>query len=55
MRDAKGLETMDGFKYLASVPDGEEITGMTIHDNTIYVSTNKHIYKLVDDKRLEEL
>ena len=55
MRDATGLNTLDGFKYVASVPKGEEIISMVVNDGVLYVSTDKHIYKFVDDKRLEPI
>ena len=53
MRDAKNLLTMDGMAYVASVPEGEIITGIVTAGNELFVSTNKHIYLLVDRKRLE--
>ncbi|GAG35120.1 unnamed protein product [marine sediment metagenome] len=51
MRDAAELKTLDGFKYIASVPEGEIIRAMVVKDN-LYVATDKHIYKLIADKRL---
>lgn len=53
MRDAKGLEWVDGLNYLASVPKGEIITGMTVFNDCLYVTSDCHLYKLTDDKRLE--
>ena len=53
MRDASGLETMAGANYIASVPQDELIVSMVVHDGKLYISTNKHIYILKDDKRLE--
>lgn len=53
MRNAEGLSTIDGMEYLASVPKGETIVGMTVFDGTIFVATDKHIYTLEDGKRLE--
>ena len=55
MRDAEGLETMKGMKYLASVPDGEIIEHITTHDGKLFVATNKHIYILEDEKRLKKV
>lgn len=55
MRDAAGLETMDGMEYLASCPEGEVITGMVVFNDSLYVTTDKHIYKLTDNKILERL
>ncbi len=55
MRDAKGLETIGGMDYLASAPKGETIVDMVIKNKVIYVATDKHIYKLTDDKRLDKL
>ncbi len=52
MRDAKGLETIGGMDYLASAPKGEVIVDMVIKNKMLYVATDKHIYKLTDDKRL---
>lgn len=53
MRDAKNLDTVDGMKYLASPPKGEVIVSMAVFDDNLYVATAEHLYKLVDDKRLE--
>ncbi len=53
MRDADNLETMEGFNYLASVPEGETIVGMVEVDGYLIVATDKHIYELTDEKRLE--
>jgi hypothetical protein len=55
MRDAKGMQTIDGMEYLASIPEGEIIVDMTVHQGTLYVASEKHIYRLVDNKRLERL
>lgn len=55
MRNANGLETLDGMEYLASCPDGEIITGMVAKGDSLYVSTDKHIYKLADERRFEKL
>ncbi len=55
MRDAKELETMDGMKYLASVPDDEIIKSMQVLSGKIFVATDKRIYTLEDEKRLERL
>ena len=52
MRDAEELKAIDGMTYLASAPDGEIINSMILHNGKIYVSTNKHIYVLENDKRL---
>ena len=53
MRDANGLESIDGMDYVASVPDGEIITDMVVCDGVIFISTGKHIYCLTDKKHLE--
>ena len=50
VRDAKGVETIEGFEYLASVPIGEEIIQIVIFEEELFVSTNKHIYKLIDTR-----
>lgn len=53
MRDANGLETMEGMKYIASVPKDEVIISTAVKDGVLYLAADKHLYKLVDDKRLE--
>lgn len=53
MRDAEGIQTIDGFNYLASVPEGEVIVSMAVNNDMLFVATDRHIYVLVDDKRLE--
>jgi len=55
VRDAENLETADGVNYLASVPEGETIRGMVVYNDVIYLHTANHIYRLVDDKRLERV
>jgi hypothetical protein len=55
MRDAKGLETLDGVEYVASVPKDEVIVGMEVHENKVYIATKNHVYVLVDDKRLDKV
>lgn len=53
MRDAKDLTSMDGMEYLASAPDGEIIKDMVVHNDVLFVATDKHLYVLKDNKRLE--
>lgn len=53
MRDAAGMETISGMKYLASTPNDEEIISMMAHDGELFVVTKNHLYVLVDNKRLE--
>jgi len=53
MRDAEGLKGIDGVKYLTSAPKGETIVDMQVFNDVLYIATDKHIYKLVDDKRLD--
>ncbi len=53
MRNAKEIKTIDGMRYLASAPKNENITGLAEVDGKLYVSTEKHIYTLEDEKRLE--
>ena len=53
MRDAKELHSINGFKYLASVPKDEIIKSMAVKDGKLFVATDKHIYTLEDEKRLE--
>jgi len=55
MIDSEDLDGMEGMSYLAKVPDGEVITGLTVHNGGLYVVTETNIYKLVDDKRLERV
>ena len=55
MRDAKELNGIDGMEYLASMPKGEEVVNMVVHNGVLYVSTSKHIYKLKDERRLERI
>jgi hypothetical protein len=55
MRDAKGMETMDGVQYLASCPDGETIVAMVVHHYKLYIATEKHIYRLDDERRLTRI
>ena len=58
MNDFKGYERYaghNGFEHIASVPKGETITGIVSVNGVVYVSTESHIYKLVDDKRLDEV
>ncbi len=55
MRDADELTTLSGVSYLASVPEGEVINAMVIHDGKLFVSTDKHVYTLEDGKRLERV
>ena len=52
MRNADGLQTIDGMEYLASAPDGETIVWMVVRNDILYVATEKHLYRLVDEKRL---
>ena len=47
------LKFLDNMNYLASVPDGEEIIGITVFQDNLYVATEHHLYKLCDNKRLE--
>jgi hypothetical protein len=53
MRNAEELNTIDGMKYLASVPKNEIIKAMAVYEGKLFVTTDKHIYTLEDDKRLE--
>ncbi len=55
MRDANELKGIDGMQYLASAPKGEIFISLVAKDDAIYAATDKHIYKLVGDKRLEKL
>jgi len=55
MRDAKDLKSMDGVKYVASVPDGEIIISMCVSNGVLFIATSKHIYMMVDNKRLERV
>ena len=55
MRDAEPLKTMDGMKYIASVPDDEDIVAMVEHEGTLFVASDKHLYILADRKRLERI
>lgn len=55
MRDASGLESIDGMEYIASVPTGENIVSMVVKDGVLFISTDKHIYKFVAEKRLEKI
>lgn len=55
MRDADELQTLDGMKYLASVPEGEVINSMAEWKGDIFVATNKHVYVLRGEKRLERI
>lgn len=55
MRDATGLEFLINCEYLASVPEGETIVSMVVHDGQLFVATEKHVYQLLDNKRLEKL
>ena len=38
--------------YLASVPHGEVVVDLIEMNGTLYVATQKNVYRLVDDKRL---
>jgi len=53
MIDAKRLSGLDGMEYVASVPDGEIIIGLQIHEGKLFVATSSNIYLLRDEKRLE--
>ena len=53
MRDAKEITKIDGFDYLASVPEGETVVSMAVHQDTLFVATDRHVYMLCDNKRLE--
>lgn len=55
MRDAKEIEKLTGMTYIASAPEGEIIVDMTIFNNHLYIVTDRHLYKLTDDKRLEQI
>lgn len=55
MREASGLETIDGLKYIASTPAGEFITGMVMFEGKLIITTDKHIYTLEDSKRLKPM
>lgn len=55
MIDAKDLYKIDGMSYLASVPKGEIIKDMVVHDGILFVATDKNIYTLEDNKRLERV
>ena len=55
MRDANELSKIDGMKYLASVPKGEIIKDMVVHDGKLFIATDKHVYTLEDGKRLEKV
>ena len=54
MRSANGLQYCDGMEYIASVPKGETIVSMVVFGEKLYVSTDKDIYVLADDRRLEK-
>jgi len=54
MRTAKGLETIDGMEYIASIPSGETIVGLVVKDGTLYAASDKHLYKMINNKRLEK-
>ncbi len=53
MRNACELLNMDNLVYLASAPKGEIIKSIASLEGRLYVCTEKHIYILIDDKRLE--
>jgi len=53
MRDAADLKTLDGMVYIASVPRDENIISIVVKGKTLFVATDKHIYKLVKNKRLQ--
>lgn len=53
MRDAEELYKMDGMNYLASAPNNEIIKNMVVYEGKLFVATDKHIYTLEDEKRLE--
>ena len=55
MRDAEELKTIDGMEYLASAPKGETIVDMVERGGVLYVATSKHVYKLINEVRLERL
>lgn len=53
MRSAEALKTMDGMEYIASLPTGEIIIGMSVYNNELFVASEAHVYVLKDKKRLE--
>ena len=55
MIDAKELRGLDNMTYVASMPKGEIIKDMVVHDGILFVATDKNIYTLEDGKRLERV
>lgn len=53
MRDGKYLTEMDGVKYIASIPKDEIIVSMCAVGDCLFVASDRHLYKLVDERRLE--
>ncbi len=53
MIDAKKLNGISGAQYLASIPSGEIIIQMTVFKDQLFIASDKHVYVLTDDKRLE--
>jgi len=55
MIDVDKLKGLDGVDYVASVPAGETIVDMITLDGNLFIATDKHIYQLIDVKRLERV
>lgn len=55
MRDAAELDGINKMTYLASIPKGEIAIGMCVHKDNIYIATDKAVYKLSDDKKLDRI
>lgn len=55
MKGTNKLKGLDGMEYICSVPKGEKIIALATCQDRLFVATDKDLYVLADEKRLEKI